>query len=183
MRACTLFLSRLLIALMPVMILSIGVTDASPKAKKSPLKVEKKVESSPIVGEADESDAEEGFRQAENFHNNWYNLSTTEVKASHEKLIKFCKIACTKKHCMHDKVADKCHLMCPETTTRNCPDPLKRSDDDGDDMEEPMGNGDMSSDPASKLDDYVSQTSGSIDLSDSIDKSDRKLIDSEGEGG
>jgi hypothetical protein len=59
MRACTLFLSRLLIALMPVMILSIGVTDASPKAKKSPLKVEKKVESSPIVGEADESDAEE----------------------------------------------------------------------------------------------------------------------------
>ena len=62
----------------------------------------------------------------------WHNLPTTRITTSHENLIKFCKVACIKKHCLDREVADKCHLMCPEETTRQCPDPLKEACQDVD---------------------------------------------------
>jgi hypothetical protein len=70
----------------------------------------------------------EGFRQAHKFHETWHHLPPTKVKSSHENLIKFCKVACVKKNCMDRKIADKCHLMCPESTTKQCRDPLRDAD-------------------------------------------------------
>jgi hypothetical protein len=71
----------------------------------------------------------EGFQHAHQFHIGWFNLPSTKIKSSHENLIKFCKIACTKKHCADTEVADKCHLMCPDFTTKQCPDPLRLTED------------------------------------------------------
>jgi len=68
------------------------------------------------------------FCEAEEFHKTWFNLPFPKIKASHEKLVKLCKSACTKSQCADDKVANNCHLMCPESTTKNCPDPLKQAD-------------------------------------------------------
>jgi hypothetical protein len=68
----------------------------------------------------------EGFARAEDFHKVWFHLPTTKVKSSLEKLTRFCKIACTSNQCADDEIANNCHLICPESTTQNCPDPLKK---------------------------------------------------------
>lgn len=84
----------------------------------------------------------EGFQHAHQFHISWFNLPSTKIKSSHENLIKFCKVACTKKNCADTEVADKCHLMCPSFTTKQCPDPLKAAEDI--DREEVMLGSDIS---------------------------------------
>jgi len=68
------------------------------------------------------------FCEAEEFHKTWFNMPFPKIKASHEKLTKLCKSACTKSQCADEKMANNCHLMCPESTTKNCPDPLKQAD-------------------------------------------------------
>lgn len=66
----------------------------------------------------------EGFAKAEEFHKSWFNAPPDKVKASCEKLTKFCKVACTRAQCADAEVANHCHLMCPKSTIRDCPDPL-----------------------------------------------------------
>jgi hypothetical protein len=66
----------------------------------------------------------EGFRQGEIFHETWFNRSPGQVKASLQKLTKFCNIACTRFNCREKDIANNCHLICPESCTQDCPDPL-----------------------------------------------------------
>lgn len=125
----------------------------------------------------------EGFRQAEDFHNTWYNLPGPKIKTSLEKLTKFCKFACTKSQCMNEEVANNCHLMCPESTTKHCPDPLKQSGDEDLATEEVMVSDTSSNDPAAFIDDSAMQASASPPMADSIDQGDSELMNGEGEGG
>ena len=63
------------------------------------------------------------FKELEQFHHNWFNLPPNRVKKSLESAIKFCKVACTKDQCSADTtVSNNCHLMCPTSTLKNCPD-------------------------------------------------------------
>jgi hypothetical protein len=62
------------------------------------------------------------FKELEQFHHNWFNLPPNRVKKSLENAIKFCKTACTKEQCSDAAVSNNCHLMCPTSTLKNCPD-------------------------------------------------------------
>lgn len=125
----------------------------------------------------------EGFRQAEDFHNSWYNLPHAKIKTSLDKLTKFCKVACTKSECMDKEVANNCHLICPTSTIKQCPDPLKEGGDEGPDTEEELGGEAASNDPASLLDDSSSNNEDRTpNVADYIDQADRDLAKVNGEG-
>ena len=128
----------------------------------------------------------EGFGKAEDFHKMWFNLSSTKIKTSLEKLTKFCKIACTASQCADEEIANNCHLICPEATTKKCPDPLKKSkakdseeEEETEETEEAEG--------AAPMDDDASLASSqpyvSSDVADSINQGERILMEDEGEGG
>lgn len=116
----------------------------------------------------------EGFKQAQQFHMTWHNLPTTRITTSHENLIKFCKVACIKKHCLDREVADKCHLMCPEETTRQCPDPLKEACQDVDGEEVTIGNDEASGDVLFP---------DSVKVVSPIEQAEKNIADGDGEGG
>lgn len=69
------------------------------------------------------------FHRAGEFHNEWFHLEPENIKTSLEKLRKFCRLACTAKQCRDEEIANHCHLICPNTTTRACPDPLHKEQD------------------------------------------------------
>lgn len=91
------------------------------KTRKDQLKEKKAEEKRKILME--------GFKKAEDFHKTWYNLPVAQIKTSLEKLTMFCKSTCTKSQCRDEEVANHCHLMCPDSTTKLCPDPLKQAND------------------------------------------------------
>lgn len=157
--------------------------DKSQKLKANDKVKEKNNQNSTISKKKDKKEEEKlkkGFRQAEDFHKTWYHLPFDQVKASLEKLTKFCKVTCTKNQCMDEEVANNCHLMCPESTTKQCPDPLQQSGMEDLDMEEVSGNDMSAHDPADFVDDS-SQTSASLE--DSMAQMDQELRDDESEGG
>lgn len=122
----------------------------------------------------------QGFREAEDFHKKWYNLPLPKLKTSLEKLTKFCKVACTKKQCLNEDVGHNCHLMCPDLTTKQCPDPLKQAGEEADTQEVTIGNDEASGDPLadnSKIADPTSTTASGIE------QADKNIPDGEGEGG
>lgn len=93
------------------------------------------------------------FSEAEEFHKTWFNMPFPKIKASLEKLTNFCKGACTKGQCGDEEVANNCHLMCPESTTKNCADPLKQADHESLEPEEfVQDDGDASASMADPVD-------------------------------
>jgi hypothetical protein len=124
----------------------------------------------------------EGFKQAQQFHMSWHNLPSTKIKTSHENLVKFCKVACTKKHCLDKQVADKCHLMCPEETTGQCPDPIKEAQDiDGEEVT--IGNDDSVEDYSLPTDGAINENNRASSKTSLIEQAERNIEDSDGEEG
>jgi hypothetical protein len=196
MRAWNTLLSHLSIALLSLMLLSSGSSEAAPKLQKA----SPKSQPSSIVGEiegmedgdsalgqdevrttqpkskgkakktksvralekeklenikrAKEQEKEKkkeeriltGFEKAEKFHNEWFHLSPVQLKKAAENLTKFCTVACTKKQCANLDIANNCHLMCPESTRKNCSDPLKQGGCGTETAEVPIGNEDKGDD-------------------------------------
>gem|GEM_PF-2382065 len=128
----------------------------------------------------------EGFGKAEDFHKMWFNLSSAKIKTSLDKLTKFCKIACTADQCADEEIANNCHLICPEATTKKCPDPLKKSRAKNSDEEEAIEEIEETEDTIS-TDDVASPASSPLsispDVTDSINQGERILMEDEGEGG
>lgn len=120
----------------------------------------------------------EGFSKAEDFHKLWYNLTSEKIKISLKNLTKFCKVACTKKQCMNDKVANNCHLMCPESTTKQCPDPLKRKGEEGEEV--PLNMEEKKDDDPFPGDEADSDPDIAEDITESIDEGDKDIMDREG---
>ncbi len=124
----------------------------------------------------------EGFSKAEDFHKMWFHLSSPKIKVSLEKLTKFCKIACTASQCADEEIAHNCHLICPATTTKKCPDPLKKAGAENSDAAEETGETEDMTAPAPPaahpLHPHISS-----DLMDSIHEGDSMLAGGEGEGG
>lgn len=128
----------------------------------------------------------EGFGKAEDFHKMWFNLSSTKIKTSLDKLTKFCKIACTAGQCADEEIANNCHLICPEATTKKCPDPLKKSKEKDSDEEEAIEETEETEDATSTNDDASlapSQSGISSDVTDSINQSEKIFKEDEGEEG
>jgi outer membrane biosynthesis protein TonB len=123
----------------------------------------------------------QGFREAEDFHKKWYNLPLPKIKTSLEKLTKFCKVACTKKQCLNEDVGHNCHLMCPESTIKQCPDPLKQGGEEADTQEVTIGNDESSGDPLSTDDSKIADPTSAT--ASGIEQADRNIPDGEGEGG
>lgn len=124
----------------------------------------------------------EGFSKAEDFHNMWFHLSSPKIKISLEKLTKFCKIACTARQCADEEIAHNCHLICPATTTKKCPDPLKKAGAENSEVaEETVEMEDMAAPLLPAL--PPTHPHISSDLTDSIHEGDSMLAGDEGEGG
>lgn len=123
----------------------------------------------------------EGFRQGEEFHKKWFHLPSGKICTSLDKLKKFCKAACTKKHCMDEQVANNCHLICPDSTTKQCADPLKQVDPDTEEVT--MGNEEAASDVPQPIEDFKPKNSLSSSVKSSLDEAEKMLKASEGEGG
>lgn len=124
----------------------------------------------------------EGFSQAEDFHKMWYNLPPAKIKASLASLTNFCKVTCTKKQCMDEEVANNCHLVCPETTTRQCADPLKQATPEETDTDEVVQGDDIATDEPDLADESDVQGSDSPALASSLEQTDAALMEEEGEG-
>jgi len=114
----------------------LGVEDEAPlmkgptseiKDRMSPFSDLKKPQKSKksVIPDKKRAQLMEGFKQAEEFHKKWHHLSKKAINTSHDKLTKFCKTACTPKNCKDAEIADNCHLICPDATKKNCPDPLE----------------------------------------------------------
>lgn len=87
-------------------------------------------------------------------------------------------MACTKKQCIDREVADKCHLMCPDSTTKQCPDPLKECGHDADREEVPLGVDEASGDLP-----YPTDDPDSSKVISPIDQAEKNIADGEGEEG
>ena len=123
----------------------------------------------------------EGFRQGEEFHKKWFHLPSGKICSSLDKLKKFCKAACTKKHCLDEQVANNCHLICPDSTTKQCADPLKKTDPDAEEVT--MGSEEPVSDVPQPIEDFKPKNSLSTSVKSSLDEAEKMLKASEGEGG
>lgn len=123
----------------------------------------------------------EGFRQGEEFHKKWFHLPSGKICASLDKLKKFCKAACTKKHCLDEQVANNCHLICPDSTTKQCADPLKQADPETEEVT--MGSEEALSDVPQPIEDFKPKNSVSTSVKSSLDEAEKMLKASEGEGG
>lgn len=124
----------------------------------------------------------EGFRQAHKFHETWHHLPPAKVKCSLENLINFCKVACIKKHCMDKKIADQCHLMCPESTTKQCPDPLNDSNHNIDGEEVAMESQDNTNDVPFPANRATKEDPISSGVSASIAQAEKNIADLDLEG-